>query len=373
MKGGADVKLELRYLSREIDRHGNVRFYVRKDGRRQRIHATPDSPDFLTAYSAAMASLGQGVRPPTTTVSAPDSLSALVKAYLASPHFKALSDATQRARRRILERICEQHGLKRYALMEPRHVRKMRDEAAVTGPHAGNSIVKALSALFEWAAEEELARSNPARGVRKLAGRSGGYHTWTLDEVRAYEDFHGFGTRARLALDLLLYTGVRRSDLVRLGRQHVEDGCIAFTPKKTQRHATRVIIPMLPPLAASIQATPSGTLTFLVTREGQPYTAAGFGNRFREWCDQAGLPHCSAHGVRKAGAAIAAERGATANQLMAAFGWKNIKEAEIYTRQAEQKRLARDAWRLLGSEQNADETVAPSCEVSSGATNSGKK
>jgi len=84
-------------------------------------------------------------------------------------------------------------------------------------------------------------------------------------------------------------------------------------------------------------------MTFLVTKFGKPFTAPGFGNWFRRRCDEAGLPHCSAHGLRKAGASIAAENGATENQLMAIFGWETTKEAARYTKAARQKKMARDA------------------------------
>src|SRR5262252_2885550 len=67
----------------------------------------------------------------------------------------------------------------------------------------------------------------------------------------------------------------------------------------------------------------------------------------RTWCNEAGLPHCSAHGLRKAGAALAAENGATVHELMAIFGWLTMKEAERYTQGARRKNLARNAAKLL--------------------------
>jgi integrase len=98
-------------------------------------------------------------------------------------------------------------------------------------------------------------------------------------------------------------------------------------------------------------------MTFLVNDLKRPFTAAGFGNKFREWCDQAGLRHCSAHGLRKAGATIAANNGATAHQLMAMFGWSTLKMAEEYTRKADQEKLARAAMHLIETpEQNSTET-----------------
>jgi integrase len=107
-----------------------------------------------------------------------------------------------------------------------------------------------------------------------------------------------------------------------------------------------VEVPVLPELLRIIDTSPTGDLTFLVTEQGRPFTAPGFGNWFRARCDEAGVPG-SAHGLRKAGAATAAENGATPHQLMSIFGWLTLAEAERYTRAAERKRMAGDAMELL--------------------------
>lgn len=87
---------------------------------------------------------------------------------------------------------------------------------------------------------------------------------------------------------------------------------------------------------------------------GRPFTSNDFGNKFRDWCDQAGLPHCMAHELRKAGACIAAENGAAQKQLMAIFGWQTMKEAAHYTKMANQKKLAASAMPLLSIGQIED-------------------
>jgi integrase len=149
-------------------------------------------------------------------------------------------------------------------------------------------------------------------------------------------------------MGLLLYTGVRRSDVVTLGRQMVRDGWLHLTEAKgRERQPKHRAIPILPELASIIDATPSGHMTYLVTEFGKPFTAAGFGNKFRDWCNQAGLPHCSAHGLRKAGATIAADNGATEHQLMAIYGWASPKQAALYTRRANRRKLAGDAMHLI--------------------------
>ncbi len=91
-------------------------------------------------------------------------------------------------------------------------------------------------------------------------------------------------------------------------------------------------------------------MTFYAYNEtsfGKPFSAAGVGMRMRGWCDQAGLPHCSGHGLRKAAATIAAMNGATAHQLMSIFGWTTLQQAEVYTRAADQMRLANASMHML--------------------------
>jgi integrase len=134
-------------------------------------------------------------------------------------------------------------------------------------------------------------------------------------------------------------------------------GKLTFTQHKGRnRRPKTLVLPILPTLRSVIDASSCGDLAFLVNDLGRPFTDAGFGNRFRNWCDQAGLHHRTAHGLRKAGATIAANNGATSRQLMAIFGWETLKEAERYTRAADQQRLAEAAMHLLeATEQNDTE------------------
>jgi integrase len=234
------------------------------------------------------------------------------------------------------------------------HVKMFRDRKAAT-PGAANNRRKYLSAMFGWAVEDGLMRLNPAREIRRISYASDGFHSWTPDEVRQFEARHPIGTKARLALALLLFLGVRRGDVVTLGRQHVRDGWLRMVPRKT-RYKRRTISekPILPVLAKIITRSPTGDLTFLVTSFGQSFTAAGFGNWFRDRCNEAGLPQCSAHGLRKAGAIIAAENGATDLQLMALYDWTTPAQAAVYTRAANRKRLAKSAATYLSDRSDAE-------------------
>ena len=225
-------------------------------------------------------------------------------------------------------------------------------------PESANSRVKAIRHVFKWAIKKKLCPNNPARDVEYFKCGSTGFHTWTRDEVKQFEARHPIGSKARLALALLLFTGQRRADVTRFDRQHVRNGKLTFTQHKGRnRKPKQLTLPILPALQRIIAASTCGDLTFLVNDLNRPFTDAGFGNKFRLWCNEAGLHHCSAHGLRKAGATIAAENGATSQQLMAIFGWSSLSMAELYARAADQKRLAESAMHMLDTkEQNASKS-----------------
>jgi integrase/recombinase XerD len=204
-------------------------------------------------------------------------------------------------------------------------------------------INRSLKALFAWLCEEkpELAPHNPTLSVRKIKYATDGHHSWTSEEIKRYRDRHAIGSKARLALDLLLYTGGRREDAPRLGPQHVRNGRVQFRQAKNDhRNPIDIDIPAHPQLLASIAAAPSGHMTFLVTEYGKSFTTNGFGEKFKHWCRQANLPHCSAHGLRKACATVLAEAGASEHEIASVTGHQSLEEIERYTRAAERKRLA---------------------------------
>ncbi|MFC3227383.1 tyrosine-type recombinase/integrase [Marinibaculum pumilum] len=375
------VKVKLRYLLPDIDRHGNPRLYVRVPGRKRvRIRETPGTPEFLAAYQAAIAGTAgtADARPAQKPPAAPQTLRWLVERYLQSTDFLQLGERTRYVRRGILDRITEAKGDKPYARLEPRHIREFFRDPHVEHPEAGNAKVKALRQLFRWACDDTvgLARDNPAARVPYLRPNNpDGFHTWTIAEVAQFYQRHPLGTKPRLAADLLLFTGARRSDAVRLGPQMARAGRLHFSETKgNTRIVKQRILPILPPLQRSIDACPSGHLTYLATQHGAPYSSAGFGNWFRRQCDAAGLPQCSAHGLRKAGATILAELGATTKQLQAIYGWRSIKQAERYTEAARQAVLADEGMRLfrLQLDQDGNEIVSPVEECAPGETISAK-
>jgi integrase len=333
-----------RYVHGFIDRHGKPRFYFRRRGfSKVPLPGLPWSPEFMEAYEAALAGQRLPIAGPRPK---PGTIRAVAVSYFASPTFSALAPLTRSTRRNTIERFCRQEdqdgkplGDKRVATLKREHVIKQM-AARADKPESANNFRKSLRALMQHAIEMELREDDPTRDVRAIRMKGDGYHSWTDDEIAAFERHHPSGSRARLALALLLYTGQRRGDVVRMGRQHVRDGAIAVRQEKTRAALT---IPLHPELAAIIDDAPADNLTFLTTAFGRPFTAAGFGNWFREQCDDAGLKHCASHGLRKAVARRLAEAGCTEKEIAAITGHASLREVARYTKAADQVLLARAA------------------------------
>ena len=174
--------------------------------------------------------------------------------------------------------------------------------------------------------------------------RPDGFHCWTAAELAQFEAHHPIGSKARLACALLFYTGCRRADVVGLGPKSVRrDGKLSFVPHQGRRKsADPLVINIAPELQAIIEASSSviGTAMWLETWNGKPFTSNGFGNWFGDQCRGAGLPHCSAPGLRKARAVHYAHRGASTAQLKARFGWSTDSMAAKYIKTANQEHFA---------------------------------
>jgi integrase len=198
-----------------------------------------------------------------------------------------------------------------------------------------------LRSLCQFAVRRGWLRADPTASIKRRAIKGDGFHTWTDDEIAQFEAHHPIGTKPRLALALLLYTAQRRSDVVRMGRQHIRDGVLTVKQEKT---GVELAIPVHPELRTILDATPTKHLTFLVTATGKPYGGNAFSEQFRKWCDAAGLPQCcKPHGLRKAACRRLAEAGCSANEIMSISGHTTMKEIVRYTVAADQARLARNA------------------------------
>jgi integrase len=340
------MKIALQFVNEYRDRHGKVRRYFRRRGKaRIKLPGQPGSTEFMEAYNAALASFTVSeIGKNRSTIG---SVGATIGAYYTDHRFLAMAAGTQKARRRILEHFRKEHGDKQIATLQRPNIVKLLSPMP---PFAARNWLMTLRGLMQFAVEVGIRSDDPTAGINPIRAKQGDIHTWTEAEIAQFEAHHPIGSRARLAMALLLYTAQRRSDVILMGPQHVREGVLTLRQQKT---GIPLLIPVHPELQRVIAASPCGNLAFLVTGDdapvpGVPISNSGIGNAFRRWCDEAGLPAtCSSHGLRKAACRRLAEAGCSAPQIAAISGHKSLKEVQHYIVDADQVRLAQAAIRAV--------------------------
>lgn len=348
------MKYDLPYIIEDRDRHGNVRVYFYPPGkprRKIRLRETPGTEAFFAEYWELRRAPPRGASP-RIEYAKQGSLRWLIEGYYRSAEFAALDKAyTQRERRRQLDPLIENHGEKP-ARMDPRVIREGLKERK---PARARKFLAALRHLYRWAFDSGLVVSNPTAGLRAPQAKTSGFHSWTAEECVMFEAYWPLGTKQRTAYAIARYCMARRSDISKLGRPMERDGGsrIAYQQYKNRnRSPVWVEHPVVPKLREALNAWQGKGLTWLETEYGRPYSIAGLGNAFGDWAREAGLPKGrSLHGLRKASAAQMAEAGATTKQLQAALGDRTLQQAEVYTRAADNARLAADAFAGVFGEQ----------------------
>jgi integrase len=333
------TSVKLQFIHEFRDRHGKVRRYFRRPGHKlMPLPGLPGSAEFNRAYEEALAGASRVEIGIGRTRAG--SIAAMVVGYMGTAAFHKLAPASKQQYRRILEGLRCEHGDRSIATLERRHVAIMVD-AMAKHPAAARDFLRCLRLLIQYAITIGIRPDDPTAGVRVRLPKSDGFKIWTEEDIAAFEAAYPVGSKPRLALALLLETGLRCADVVRVGRHNVRDGVLRIVQ---QKNGIPIANPVTAKLAEAINAAaPADHLVFLLNERGAAFTARAFGKWFSAQCDRIGLDRLSPHGVRKLAATRMAERGATAHELMAFFGWASIKEAERYTRRVDRERLARNA------------------------------
>lgn len=329
------------YLNIYRDRHGRDRIYFRRKGYPAVALATPlYSDEFWKTYQQAMTLPKPAIGAGRTK---PGSINELIVSYYRSPEFTTLRSSTKATYRGIIERFRKEHGEKRVAKLQRKHIRQMFQAKAET-PNAANNFLRTLHLLMRHALEIEMRTDDPTEGIRKFKITGSGHKSWDESDIETYEKCHPPGTKAHLALMLLLYTGLRRSDVVRVGPQHIHAGYLTIEQTKT---GTLVSIPVHPRLEEALGKLNAEHMVYPTTSFGKPFTANGFGNWFRDQVREANLHGLSAHGLRKAIARKLADAGCTPHEIMAITGHESLKEVQRYAAAANRKQLATSAMKRL--------------------------
>lgn len=337
------AKIDLPWVQAFSDRHGRQRYYFRRRGYpRVALPDDPGSPEFSAAYTAAKAQPRKSATSPGVD---PRGIDALVKAYYASEEFLSLRASTHKGYRSLLNDFSRVYGHLSAERVQTAALDAIFEKRSITRPGATRNLRKRLRRVFRVAIKLGWRTDNPVMFTDPVKHRSNGFVPWSEEEIGAFEAKWPSGTRPRLAMALLLYTGQRRSDVVKMGAQHVRSGRIRVKQLKTDN---LLAIRIHPALQTEIDAAPKGMM-FVVTQAGVPFSAQGFGQWFRERAEEAGVFGRNCHGLRKAAGRRMAEAGCSAKQIAAVLGHTTLTEVERYTRDADQATLADAAIASLGA------------------------
>lgn len=305
-------------------------------GPRIRLPDDPTSEEFKTAYMAAM--IGEAVPVTARALRAkPGSIAALIENYMRNGAYIGLRDTTKTGYSTRIEVLRTHHG--------NRSVVGLTRERIITGilqpyadrPGAALAILKMLRILIRHAINIGWLKHDPSAGIKRPKIQR--IRSWTEEEIAAYRKKWPIGSRQRLAFELFLNTGQRRSDVVRMAWSHITpDNKIMIVQQKTGR---RLLVPLHRDVLEALASAARNHIAILTTAYDKAFTVDGFSGWMRDAITKAGLPaECQPHGLRKATGRRLAEAGATAKMIMAILGHTTLAEAERYTEEADQIALA---------------------------------
>jgi len=335
------ARLPLKHVHQFRDRDGKLRHYFRRNGSKAvPLPGLVGSEEFMASYQPALETVashnGFEIGADRTL---PGTIDALVVAYYKTVEWANLKPTTRKTRKPFIERFRIANGKRLVKTLQRENIEKMM--AAIPKLYARNGWLKAIRPLLQSAVPSLIA-VNPAEGVKYVkTPKTKGFHTWTDEQIQQYRDYWKVGTQQRLVFEFALEAVSRRCEVVHLGPQHVKDGWIKIERAKGSRD---VNIPLTPELAAAIEAMPKAQMVYAVTSFGKPWSIDGLGNEFAKWATAAGLPkNCRMHGLKKSGLCRLAAAEASTHELQAVSGHRTLAQLQVYTEQADQKRMAESA------------------------------
>lgn len=263
----------------------------------------------------------------------------LIATYKDAPEFKRLAPRTRRDYAGFLDYIGESFGDLPVFQADREFVIGLRDLWAHK-PRRADYLVAVLSALFSFGLDRPKRfrlQINPAYRVGHV-WEPEGYRPWPDALIAAWQE-HAYA-ELRWVMELALWTGQRGGDLVGMLWSHYDGEGIEVAQLKTKR---RLWIPAAPQLKAVLSDIPRRQTTVLTRRDHQPWKLSHLRHEIAGLNEQLGFKGYSLHGLRKSAAVRLAEAGCSAHQIAAITGHGSLQMVEGYTREVEQKALARSA------------------------------
>lgn len=142
---------------------------------------------------------------------------------------KDLAFRTQKSYSEMLKNLQEAFKAYRIGDIEAVDIRRYLDRR--TKKVAGNREISLLSTIFNWARERGLTNNaNPCAGVTRNKETPRGRYVTDEEYQAAWEKSP---PELQDAMDLALLTGQRISDILKMTRQDIRDGCLWVTQGKT--------------------------------------------------------------------------------------------------------------------------------------------
>ncbi len=271
----------------------------------------------------------------------------LISAYQRSPEWHALAPRTQK-NRIIALRHADDAKHVAVADLRRRQIMVIRDGIAMgIGPAAANAFVSAMSVLLAWARDRGWIEFNPADRIKAIAG--GHYPTWSESDLTAA--LGDAPPELRRALLFAVHTGQRRGDLITARWPDVADGVWRVKQEKT---GARLAVPLHPALLAEMAGWTKTAVTVLTTAKGTPWDRDGLTMAVMRHMEGIGRKGLNIHGLRKLAAVRLADAGCSIHEIAAITGHASLSQVALYTKEADQVRLAKAA--VLRLQKNQSET-----------------
>lgn len=299
----------------------------------------PEDPRFATALDAARQA---------KTGAPKGKLAALIEAYRRSPEFTDLAPKTK-YNRELAFLLLERLSFLDPATIRRSHLMDLRDLVAKErGPGAANSFLSCMSTFFAWATDREKLEFNPATRLKKLPG--GTLSPWSDDDLDTA--LTKLPEHMRRCVILALYTGQRRGDLAAMTWSQYDGASVKLRPRKTNRKGRpvhEIVVPVHPALKRELDSWKQDRSSVHILLNGwkRPWKPDAMSNAFQRWLGKLGVEGLNVHGLRKMAAARLADAGCSTHEIAAVTGHSSLAMIELYTRSANQKRLAKAAIRRL--------------------------
>jgi hypothetical protein len=344
------------FLSSYSDRHGKRRWRFRRNGAAITLPGQPGDAKFEAAYLAAIE--GRANRSADVVThpgsAAPRSLKAAWRlvASTSNADWTRLRDSSQKRYIDAAERLLDLpigDGPRKWESAQVdevrrRHVKAMLGQVSST-PHEARLMLVALRKIMEVALDQEWITADPTYRLRYEV-KTKGWRAWTDDERAKFEAYWPLGSTPRTTYALALYTTQRKADIARYEWADFGGDDVRVVQGKTGKV---LILPVVAPLRDALDAAPRHHRCILINRYGEPFSIHSLSGMMREWTKKAGIAAgATIHGLRKTAGKLMAEGQATTRELMDALGHDSIAHAELYSREADQARLAKSAFRKMG-------------------------